>query len=79
MTSPIYQIEYKKSTGLVIVWREVESEGSIIEVVLYNISNDERFVYQTMSIPERLFQSLLDSLLMEVYLLRVIIEGRIHP
>ena len=79
MTSPSYQFEYKTSTRLVKVWREAESEGSNIEIVLYKFSNNERFVYQTISIPEHQFQSMLDSILMEVDLLRVIIDGRIHP
>ena len=79
MTSPSYQFECKTSTGLVKMWREAESEGSNFEIVLYKISNNERFVYQTISIPEHQFQSMLDSILMEVELLRVIIDGRIHP
>ena len=78
MTSS-YQFEYKTSTRLVKVWREAESEGSNIEIVLYKFSNNERFVYQTISIPEHQFQSMLVSILMEVDLLRVIIDGRKHP
>ena len=79
MTSPSYQFEYKTSTRLVKVSRKAESEGSNIEIVLYKFSNTERFVYQTISIPEHEFQSMLDRILMEVDLLRVIIDGRIHP
>ena len=78
MTSPSYQFEYK-TTRLVKVWREAESEGSNIEIVLYKFSNNKRFVYQTISIPEHQFQSMLDSILIEVDLLRLIIDGRIHP
>ena len=79
MTSPSYQFEYKTSTRLVKVWREAESQGSNIEIVLYKFSNNARFVYQTISIPDHQFQSMLDSILMEVDLMRVIIDGRIHP
>ena len=73
-----YLFEYKTSTRFVRVRREDNTEGSMMEITLYKFYNGERFLYQTLTLPEQHFKDLLNSIWFESDLMRVLTEGKIN-
>ena len=73
-----YLFEYQTSTRFVRIWREDNTEGATIEISLYKHSNSERFLYQNLTLPEEHFRSLINTVMMDTDLIRVITEGKIN-
>ena len=70
-----YFFEYRTSTRLLRVSRDQSEDGSNIEITLFKFANSERYLNQSVSVPEHHFTEVMDSCTLDSDILKVICEG----
>ena len=73
-----YFSEYKTSTRLLRVARDESVEGSNIEITLFKFANEERYLNQSVVIPEHHYTEIMDSCTLERDILKLISDGKFN-
>ena len=73
-----YFFEYRTSTRLLRVSRDQSANGSKIEITLFKFANSERYLNQSVSVPEHHFTEIMDSCTLDSDILKVISEGKFN-
>ena len=73
-----YFFEYRTSTRLLRVSRDQSEDGSNIEITLFKFANSERYLNQSVSVPEHHFTEVMDSCTLDSDILKVISEGKFN-
>ena len=73
-----YFFEYRTSTRLLRVSRDQSEDGSNIEITLIKFANSERYLNQSVSVPDHHFTEVMHSCTLDSDILKVISEGKFN-